>query len=112
MLLTIELLNGGDPKDIEIKLDKLIVEYSDIQGTNRLSYFVNQLLAAICNKQGNHQKQLKYLKLQLKIANIFPASYTAIVRHNCCIEMPTAFAWVMDETIDGSADYLLDPRIW
>lgn len=112
MLLTIELLNGGNPEDIEIKLDKLIVEYSDVQGTNRLSYFVNQLLAAICNKQGNYQKQLKYLRQQLKTANIFPASYTAIIKHNCSIETSVAFAWVMNESVDDTTDYLLDPRVW
>lgn len=111
-ILTGELINGGDPKDIEIKLDKLIVEYTDLQRTNRLNYFVNQLLAAICNRQGNYKGQAKYLRQQQISADVFPKSYGEIVEHNFNVNASAAFAWSMGGAADNASTFLLDPRIW
>lgn len=112
-ILTEELINGGNPKDIEIKLDKLIVEYTDLQQANRLNYFVNQLLAAICNRQGNYKGQAKYLKQQQICTDLFPKSYEEIVEHNYNVNAPAAVAWSMSNaTTENAGTFLLDPRIW
>lgn len=111
-LLTIELLNGGNPNDIELKLDKLIIEYTDLQNTNRLNYFVNQLRAGIYHKLGDPQKQASYLKQQLKNSNVFPSSYIDIVKHNYGVVMSASLKWAMNTTSDDATVYWLDPRIW
>ncbi len=111
-LLTTELVEGGSPEEIEFRLNKLIVEYSDIQNTNRLNFFVNQLLAAIGHKQGDSQKKRKYLDHQLKLKETFPYSYISIVEHNLCTKESTPFAWAAGGLIQKAETYLLDPRIW
>lgn len=111
-LLTTELVEGGSPEEIELRLNKLIVEYSDIQNRNRLNFFVNQLLAAIGHKQGEIQKKQKYLEHQLKLKETFPDSYVSVVDHNLCINKSAPFAWAIDGIPQKTETYLLDPRIW
>lgn len=111
-LLTIELLEGGNPTEIELKLNKLMIEYSDIQKMNRMNFFVNQLLAAIAHKQGDMHKKLKYLEQQLKLKDVFPASYVSVAAHNLHTEESAPFAWTMDEPGQKTTAYLLNPRIW
>lgn len=111
-LLTTELVEGGSPEEIELRLNKLIVEYSDIQNINRLNFFVNQLLAAIGHKQGEIQKKRKYLEHQLKLKEMFPDSYVSVVDHNLCTNESAPFAWAMDGLLQKTETYLLDPRIW
>lgn len=111
-LLTVELLNGVSPKDIELKLDKLIVEYTDLQNTNRLNYFVNQLRAGIYHKLGDAQKQASYLKQQLKNTDVFPSSYIDIVQHNYGVALDATLKWAINGASEESTVYLLDPRIW
>lgn len=111
-LLTTELIEGGSPEEIELRLNKLIVEYSDIQNTNRLSFFVNQLFAAIGHRQGEAQKKRKYLEHQLNLKEAFPNSYVSVVDHNLNTKESAPFAWTTGEHLHEAAAYLLDPRIW
>lgn len=111
-LLTIELLNGADPKSIELRLDKLVVEYPDLQDTNRLTFFVNQLCAAIHNQLGDYNKQCGYLKRQMSNKNAFPASYVAIVEHNLNVNTGAAMQWKLGDTLSDQTVFLFDPRIW
>ncbi len=50
-ILSLELVDGEDPEDIEMKLTKLLIDYSDLNNSNRLGLFVNQLFTAIYFKK-------------------------------------------------------------
>lgn len=50
-ILSLELVDGEDPEDIEMKLTKLLIDYSDLNNSNRLGLFVNQLFTAIYLKR-------------------------------------------------------------
>ena len=107
-----ELIEYGEPDEIEIKIEKLLIEYSDLKESNRLAFFTNQLLSAVYFKKEDYQKQCKYIKRQLKVADKFSKTYMIIPSHNINCDSSTSIAWFFEnQTMDENC-FWIDPKIW
>lgn len=112
ILLTLELIDSKETNNIESRLTKLLIEYNDLNGINRLGLFTNQLFTAIYYKEGDYQKQCKYAKKQQMIAEQLSKEYLEVPLHNQSRLKANKIVWkYKDEQADDSCLWL-DPKIW
>lgn len=112
ILLTLELINSEETNIIEAKLTKLLIEYNDLNGTNRLGLFTNQLFTAIYYKEGDYQKQCKYAKKQQMVAEKLSEEYLEVPLHNQLKLGSNKIVWkYKGEQADNNVLWL-DPKIW
>lgn len=112
ILLTLELIESEKTNTIEAKLTKLLIEYNDLNGTNRLGLFTNQLFTAIYYKEGDYQKQCKYAKKQQAIAEKLSEEYLEVPLHNQLKLKSNKIVWkYKGEQADDNVLWL-DPQIW
>lgn len=111
-ILTLELLENESPEKIEMRLIKLLIDYPDLNESNRLALFVNQLFTAIYFKKGDFEKQLKYACKQLKIAEKLSSTYLEVPKHNQKKVVSHNVTWKYHNTNIDFNCLWLDPRIW
>ena len=112
ILLTLELIDSEETNSIEAKLTKLLIEYNDLNGTNRLGLFTNQLFTAIYYKEGDYQKQCKYAKKQQMIAEKLSEEYLEVPIHNQLKLTSNKIVWkYKDDQVENDVLWL-DPKIW
>lgn len=112
ILLTLELIDSEETNNIEARLTKLLIEYDDLNGINRLGLFTNQLFTAIYYKEGDYQKQCIYAKKQQTIAEKLSKEYLEVPLHNQSNLETNRIVWKYK---GKQADYnslWLDPKIW
>ncbi len=112
ILLTLELIDSEETNSIEAKLTKLLIEYNDLNGTNRLGLFTNQLFTAIYYKKGDYQKQCIYAKKQQMIAKKLSEEYLEVPLHNQSRLEYNKIAWKYKGKQDDDNALWLDPKIW
>lgn len=111
-ILSLELVDGEDPEDIEMKLTKLLIDYSDLNNSNRLGLFVNQLFTAIYFKKGDLQKQHQYAIKHQNIAKKLSKTYLAVPIHNQNKIDSNTISWYFNGKSNIQDSLWLDPRIW
>lgn len=111
-ILSLELVDGEDPEDIEMKLTKLLIDYSDLNNSNRLGLFVNQLFTAIYFKKGDLQKQHQYAIKHQNIAKKLSKTYLAVPIHNQNKFDSNTISWYFNGKSNIQDSLWLDPRIW
>lgn len=111
-ILTLELLDNESPEIIEMKLTKLLIDYPDLNESNRLGLFVNQLFTAIYFKKGDFDKQSKYAYKQQKIAQKLSSTYLNVPKHNQTKIPSLNLIWKYNHMNDSFNSLWLDPRIW
>lgn len=112
IILTLELLENELPENIEMKLIKLLIDYPDLNTSNRLSLFVNQLFTAIYYKNGEFEKQSKYAYKQQEMAFKLSSTYLDVPRHNQTKMISHHIVWKRNNVNDVFNSLWLDPRIW
>lgn len=112
ILLTLELLDSGDAETIEMKLMKLLIEYEDLKGNNRLGIFVNQLFTAIYYIKGDFEKQCAYAKKQQQIAAKLSEIYLEVPLHNQIRFNSNKVVWKYKDDLAEENCLWLDPKIW
>ena len=112
ILLTLELIDSEEINSIEARLTKLLVEYNDLNGTNRLGLFTNQLFTAIYYKEGDYQKQCIYAKKQQIIAEKLSKEYLEVPIHNQSRLESNKIIWKYKDEQPDDNSLWLDPKIW
>lgn len=112
ILLTLELIDSENTNNIEARLTKLLIEYNDLNGTNRLGLFTNQLFTAIYYKEGNYQKQCVYAKKQQMIAEKLSKEYLEVPIHNQSRLESNKIVWKYKGKQTDDNGLWLDPKIW
>ncbi len=112
ILLTLELIDSENTNNIEARLTKLLIEYNDLNGTNRLGLFTNQLFTAIYYKEGNYQKQCVYAKKQQMIAEKLSKEYLEVPLHNQLRLESNKIVWKYKGKQTDDNGLWLDPKIW
>lgn len=111
-ILSLELVDGEDPESIEMKLTKLLIDYSDLNKNNRLGLFVNQLFTAIYFKKGDRQKQYQYAIKHQNIAKKLSKTYLIVPIHNQNVFNSNTISWCFNGKSNTNDSLWLDPRIW
>lgn len=112
VLLTLELMDGEKPDTIEKKLTKLLIDYPDLRGYNRLALFANQLFTIIYFKAENYHKQSRFAEKHLQLANKLSRHYVIIPEHNRNrINSNTVVWYFSNKDIDKNSLWV-DPKIW
>lgn len=112
ILLTLELIDSEETNSIEARLTKLLIEYDDLNGTNRLGLFTNQLFTAIYYKKGDYQKQCSYAKKQYMIAERLSKEYLEVPLHNQSKFESNKILWKYKGEQADNNGLWLDPKIW
>lgn len=112
ILLTLELIDSEQTNNIEARLTKLLIEYNDLNGINRLGLFTNQLFTAIYYKEGNYQKQCLYAKKHQMIAEKLSKEYLEVPLHNQSKLESNKIVWKYKNEQADNNGLWLDPRIW
>lgn len=112
ILLTLELIDSEEINNIEARLAKLLIEYNDLNGINRLGLFTNQLFTAIYYKEGDYQKQCIYAKKQQIIAEKLSKEYLEVPIHNQSRLESNKIIWKYKSEQADNNSLWLDPKIW
>mgnify|MGYP001029710349 CR=1 FL=1 len=110
-LLALELVAGSEPQNVDIKLNKLMLQYPDICSQYRLHLFYYMLKAAIQYIEGNYKSQCMWCNKQENMSEQLSDNYRLVPLHNKTIHTSNSIEWFM---IDGCNEnvFWLDPRIW
>lgn len=110
-ILALELIRGSEPRTIDMKLNKLMLQYPDICFQYRLHLFYYMLKAAICHIEGDYKQQLSWLRKQEKMSESLSKNYSAVPQHNIEQQTLNSIEWFK---MDGCNEntFWLDPRIW
>lgn len=112
ILLTLELIDFKNTNNIEAKLTKLLIEYTDLNKVNRLGLFTNQLFTAIYYIEGDYQKQCIYAKKQQMIAEKLSEEYLEVPLHNQSKLESNKIVWKYKGKQADDNSLWLDPKIW
>jgi len=113
-ILTLDLLNESHPENVITRLQRLIIQYPDVNKGHRLTLFMYQFLSLACYL-GNDFKGLKYYSQKhLSLSKRLSEDYSFIPAHNLNLEKKSnGTCWVNGtENYNEKSMFLIDPRIW
>ncbi len=110
-ILALELVKGTNPKNVDMKLNKLMLQYPDICSQYRLHLFYYMLKATIYYIEGNYNHQCLWCSKQEKMSEQLSENYKIVPLHNKTLQTTNSIEWFMIDGCNENA-FWLDPRIW
>ena len=115
-ILTLDLLSKLPPENVKTRLQRLIIQYPDVNRGHRLTLFMYQFLSLACYLENDFKGLKYYSQKHLSLAKRLSEDYTFIPAHNLSLgKKSSGVRWV-----NGTGNYnencknmfLIDPRIW